>query len=168
MQLEVGKIYEGKVTGITKFGAFVELDKDTTGMVHISEVANTFVNEIKDHLTEGQTVKVKVLNLGDDGKISLSIKKAQPAPQRKPRENGHQGGREGRPNGGQRISTVREAILRADPETTITGITTETERRRILLKIRLRYTMLTAIQETLILRICSASSRRQARKDFPI
>ena len=53
MQLEVGKIYEGKVTGITKFGAFVELDKDTTGMVHISEVANTFVNEIKDHLTEG-------------------------------------------------------------------------------------------------------------------
>ena len=89
MQLEVGKIYEGKVTGITKFGAFVELDKDTTGM-------------IKDHLTEGQTVKVKVLNLGDDGKISLSIKKAQPAPQRKPRENGHQGGREGRPNGGQR------------------------------------------------------------------
>lgn len=102
MQLEVGKIYEGKVTGITKFGAFVELDKDTTGMVHISEVANTFVNEIKDHLTEGQTVKVKVLNLGDDGKISLSIKKAQPAPQRKPRENGHQGGREGRPNGGQR------------------------------------------------------------------
>jgi S1 RNA binding domain protein len=97
MQLEVGKIYEGKVTGITKFGAFVELDKDTTGMVHISEVANTFVNEIKDHLTEGQTVKVKVLNLGDDGKISLSIKKAQPAPQRKPRENGHQGGREGRP-----------------------------------------------------------------------
>lgn len=97
MQLEVGKIYEGKVTGITKFGAFVELDKDTTGMVHISEVANTFVNEIKDHLTEGQTVKVKVLNLGDDGKISLSIKKAQPAPQRRPRENGHQGGREGRP-----------------------------------------------------------------------
>ena len=165
MQLEVGKIYEGKVTGITKFGAFVELDKDTTGMVHISEVANTFVNEIKDHLTEGQTVKVKVLNLGDDGKISLSIKKAQPAPQRKPRENGHQGGREGRP---REISTVREAILRADLETTITGITTETERHRILLKIRLRYTMLTAIQETLILRICSASSRRQAKRDFLI
>lgn len=91
MQLEVGKIYEGKVTGITKFGAFVELDKDTTGMVHISEVANTFVSEIKDHLTEGQTVKVKVLNLGDDGKISLSIKKALPAPPRKPREGGFNG-----------------------------------------------------------------------------
>ena len=76
MQLEVGKIYEGKVTGITKFGAFVELEPGTTGMVHISEVANTFVNEIKDHLTEGQTVKVKVLAVNDDGKISLSIKKA--------------------------------------------------------------------------------------------
>lgn len=83
MQLEVGKIYEGKVTGITKFGAFVEIDKDTTGMVHISEVANTFVNDIKDHLQEGQTVKVKVLSVGDDKKISLSIKKALPAPPKK-------------------------------------------------------------------------------------
>ena len=84
MQLDVGKIYEGKVTGITKFGAFVELEPGTTGMVHISEVANTFVNEIKDHLTEGQEVKVKVLSVGDDGKISLSIKKAvENPPQRK-------------------------------------------------------------------------------------
>ena len=81
MQLEVGKIYEGKVTGITKFGAFVELDKDTTGMVHISEVANTFVNEIKDHLTEGQTVKVMVIGL-EGGKINLSIKRTLPAPTR--------------------------------------------------------------------------------------
>ena len=88
MELEVGKIYEGKVTGITKFGAFVELDKNTTGMVHISEVANTFVSEIKDHITEGQTVKVKVLSKGDDGKISLSIKKALPAPPKKEFKNG--------------------------------------------------------------------------------
>lgn len=80
MQLDVGKIYEGKVTGITKFGAFVELEPGTTGMVHISEVANTFVNEIKDFLTEGQTVKVKVLSVGEDGKISLSIKKAADNP----------------------------------------------------------------------------------------
>lgn len=104
MQLEVGKIYEGKVTGITKFGAFVELDKDTTGMVHISEVANTFVSEIKDHINEGDTVKVKVLNLGDDGKISLSIKKALPAPPRRPRnENGGRDFKGGSNNrGGQR------------------------------------------------------------------
>lgn len=84
MQLEVGKIYEGKVTAITKFGAFVELEPGTTGMVHISEVANTFVSEIKDHLTEGQTVKVKVLAVNEGGKISLSIKKAvdNPPPRR--------------------------------------------------------------------------------------
>lgn len=93
MQLEVGKIYEGKVTGITKFGAFVELDKDTTGMVHISEVANTFVNDIKDHLQEGQDVKVKVMTLSDDGKIALSIKKALPAPKKKFDGNGKQQGK---------------------------------------------------------------------------
>lgn len=76
MQLEVGKIYEGKVTGITSFGAFVELGPNTTGMVHISEVASTFVNEIRDYIKEGETVKVKILSIGDGGKISLSIKKA--------------------------------------------------------------------------------------------
>lgn len=83
MQPEVGKIYEGKVTGITKFGAFVEIEAGTTGMVHISEVANTFVSEIKDHITEGQQVKVKVLSVYEDGKIALSIKKALPAPPKK-------------------------------------------------------------------------------------
>ena len=83
MQPEVGKIYEGKVTGITKFGAFVEIEPKVTGMVHISEVANTFVNEIKDHLTEGQQVKVKVLGISEEGKISLSIKKALPPPPKK-------------------------------------------------------------------------------------
>ena len=69
-------VLEGKVTGITKFGAFVELEPGKTGMVHISEVAPTFVNDINDYLKEGQTVKVKVLSIGEDGKISLSIKKA--------------------------------------------------------------------------------------------
>lgn len=87
MQPEIGKIYDGKVTGITNFGAFVELVPGVTGMVHISEVANTFVSEIKDHLTVGQEVKVKVLALTEDGKISLSIKKAAPPPQREPRKN---------------------------------------------------------------------------------
>ena len=72
MQLEVGAILEGKITGITKFGAFVELGEGKTGMVHISEVAPTFVKEITDFVSEGQTVKVKVLSVGEDGKISLS------------------------------------------------------------------------------------------------
>ena len=102
MQLDVGKIYEGKVTGITKFGTFVELEPGTTGMVHISEVANTFVNEIKDHLTEGQTVKVKVLTVGDDGKISLSIKKAvdNPPPRKDFKRNNNGNGGNG---GGRRF-----------------------------------------------------------------
>lgn len=76
MGLEVGSIVEGKVTGITNFGAFVDLADGKTGMVHISEVAPTYVSQIKDHLTEGQTVRVKILSVGEDGKISLSIKKA--------------------------------------------------------------------------------------------
>lgn len=114
MQLDVGKIYEGKVTGITKFGAFVELEPGTTGMVHISEVANTFVNEIKDFLTEGQTVKVKVLSVGEDGKISLSIKKAadNPPPRkdnvRKPYNNNN-GGR--RFDGGNKQNVQEKAPL---------------------------------------------------------
>lgn len=78
MQLETGAILEGKVTGITKFGAFVSLGDNKTGMVHISEVAPTYVKEIRDFVTEGQTVKVKILNIGEDGKISLSMKKALP------------------------------------------------------------------------------------------
>ena len=104
MQLEVGKIYEGKVTGITKFGAFIDLGENQTGMVHISEVAPTFVKEITDYITVGETVKVRVLNIGEDGKISLSIKRAvdnPPAPQRqqqsqqRPRQSFNGGGNRG-------------------------------------------------------------------------
>jgi len=87
MQVEVGVIVEGKITGLTKFGAFVELPSGDTGMVHISEVASTYVKEITDFLSEGQTVKVKVIGIGDDGKISLSIKKAQEPVERPQRSN---------------------------------------------------------------------------------
>lgn len=76
MQSKAGEIYEGKVTGITNFGAFVKLSNGESGMVHISEVAVTYVKDIKDHLTEGQEVKVKVLSVNDNNKISLSIKQA--------------------------------------------------------------------------------------------
>ena len=77
MQLEVGSILEGKVSGLTKFGAFVDLGEGKTGLVHISEVSSTYVKEITDFLSEGQAVKVKVIAVGEDGKISLSIKKAE-------------------------------------------------------------------------------------------
>ncbi len=75
-QLEIGKIYNGKVKGITQYGAFVDIEGGGTGMVHISEIANTFVNEIRDHLTENQEVRVKVIGINEAGKVSLSIKKA--------------------------------------------------------------------------------------------
>ncbi len=80
MQLEVGTVLEGKVTGITKFGAFVELPGGKTGMVHISEIAPTFVKEIHDFVTENQVVKVKILSISPDGKVSLSIKRVNEAP----------------------------------------------------------------------------------------
>lgn len=87
MQLEVGEVLVGKVTGLTNFGAFVELPEGKTGMVHISEVSTAYVNEIRDHLKEGQEVKVKVLNITEEGKISLSIRRAldQPREQQQPR-----------------------------------------------------------------------------------
>ena len=79
MELTVGTITEGKVKSITKFGAFIHLDEQQVGMVHISEVAPTYVSDIRSHLTEGQTVTVKVIGM-DNGKISLSIKRAQEPP----------------------------------------------------------------------------------------
>lgn len=73
-------VLEGKVTGITKFGAFVELPGGKTGMVHISEVAPTFVREIRDFVSENQVVKVKILNITPEGRISLSMKRvAEPS-----------------------------------------------------------------------------------------
>ena len=81
MELQVGSILEGKVTSITKFGAFVALDNGKSGLVHISEIANTFVNDVHDFLQEGQTVKVLVLST-ENGKINLSIKKALPQQER--------------------------------------------------------------------------------------
>lgn len=88
MEVEVGKIVEGKVTGITNFGAFVLLSNGKTGLVHISEVALAYVKDINEHLKAGDVVKVKVMSIDEKGKVSLSIKKAveeeQKANARKP------------------------------------------------------------------------------------
>lgn len=88
MSIEVGSKIEGKVTGITNFGAFVELEKSKTGLVHISEVADSYVKDINEYLKVGETVTVKVINVEKDGKIGLSIKKAieKPVRQKNPRE----------------------------------------------------------------------------------
>lgn len=87
MSVEVGSKVIGKVTGIKNFGAFVELPGGKTGLVHISEVADQYVEDINEHLSVGQEIEVKVLSVGDDGKISLSIKKAkEQKPKPRPRK----------------------------------------------------------------------------------
>ena len=88
MALQVGDIVEGKVTGIKPFGAFVALPEGKNGLVHISEVSYEFVQDLSTVLSEGQTVSVKVLTIAPDGKIALSIKRTQPAPERAPRPLG--------------------------------------------------------------------------------
>ncbi|OMF25277.1 RNA-binding protein S1 [Paenibacillus sp. FSL H8-0548] len=106
MAIEVGAKLEGKVTGITHFGAFVDLSGGVTGLVHISEIADNYVKDVKDHLKIDDVVKVKVINVDKDGKIGLSIKQAidrpegQPAPQQRERHSGGSGGSTGGGSGG--------------------------------------------------------------------
>ena len=99
MEFGVGSVLEGKVTGITKFGAFVSLPEGKSGLVHISEIAYSYVNDVKDHLKEGQEVKVKVIGIDENGRINLSIKKAMDPPPR-PAGQGRPGGRPGGHSGG--------------------------------------------------------------------
>ncbi|AVL00518.1 S1 domain-containing RNA-binding protein [Pediococcus inopinatus] len=87
MAIEVGSKVSGKVSGITNFGAFIDLGDHKTGLVHISEVSNGFVKDIHDVLTVGDTVTVKVLTVGDDGKIGLSIRKAEEQPAQEQHSN---------------------------------------------------------------------------------
>lgn len=94
MEFGVGAVVDGKVTGITKFGAFVALPDGRSGLVHISEIAYSYVNEVSDHLHEGQEVKVKIIGIDQSNRINLSIKQVEPPPQRAPRQQG---------NGGQRF-----------------------------------------------------------------
>ena len=99
MELTVGTVLEGKVKSITNFGAFISLPENKTGMVHISEVANTYVSDIRQHLTEGQDVKVMVIGT-DNGKINLSIKRLEPKPQREGGKPNFRGGNAGAPRQG--------------------------------------------------------------------
>lgn len=87
MKPEIGQIYEGKITSITNFGAFVSLPDGPDGMVHISEVSDRFVKDIHDVCNVGDTVKVKVISIAENGKIALSIKQAADKPQR-PQKDG--------------------------------------------------------------------------------
>ena len=115
MEFGVGSILDGKVTGITKFGAFVALPEGKSGLVHISEIAYSYVNQVSDHLKEGQEVKVKVIGIDQAGRINLSIKQVAPPPRpARPAGGGQQrfggGGRPPRQGGGSRpMGFVRQA-----------------------------------------------------------
>lgn len=112
MEFGVGSILDGKVTGITKFGAFVSLPEGRSGLVHISEIAYSYVNEVSDHLQEGQEVKVKVIGIDQANRINLSIKQVAPPPsvapsqRRRPPQSGRRTAHElcpARPQGTQRF-----------------------------------------------------------------
>ena len=119
MQIEEGAIVSGKVTGLTDFGAFVEIEGGKTGMIHISEVAANYVKDIKEHLTVGQEVKAKVISVSPEGKISISIKKLveqpkepaqkpqrpmKPRGERRPAPNVWNGQKSSAPSGGEKQS----------------------------------------------------------------
>ena len=116
MEFGVGSILEGKVTGITKFGAFVSLPGGRSGLVHISEFAYSYVNDISEHLSEGQTVQVKVIGIDANNRINLSIKQTTPPPPKPERRSGprpHRGEGEGRPSKG---SGRRPAVYEPKPQ----------------------------------------------------
>lgn len=126
MSIEVGNKLKGKITGIKKFGAFVELPEGKSGLVHISEVADNYVENVEDHLSVGHEVEVKVLSIADDGKISLSIKKAKDRP-RKPR---HSKANHGKPVQKTEDFEKKLSNFLKDSEDKLTSIKRQTESRR--------------------------------------
>ena len=133
MAIEVGNIFEGRVTGVKPFGAFVALPEGRVGMVHISEVSNEYVQDIAAVLHDGDTVKVQVINVAPDGKIALSIKRLLPPAPRQPRsdrgprpggprQNGpREGGHFGNSRGGGRPPALRVKAAAPAPTTTARG-----------------------------------------------
>lgn len=131
MSIEVGSKLQGKVTGITNFGAFVELPEGSTGLVHISEVADTYVKDINEFLKVGDEVLVKVMNVEKDGKIGLSIKKAKDRPERSERSGGHRS-RHGRNHDRQSQESFEQKMARflKDSEDRLASLKRHTESKR--------------------------------------
>lgn len=130
MTVEVGTKVSGKVSGITNFGAFIDLGDHQTGLVHISEVSNTYVKDIHDVLEIGDEVQVKVLKVGDDGKVSLSIKQAMPKPD-KPKNNHHNGNHQG---GNHRFHGNKNNHQKKDFDALLAGFLKESDERLTSLK----------------------------------
>lgn len=140
MAIEVGTKLEGKVTGITHFGAFVDLTGGVTGLVHISEIADSYVKDVHEHLKINDMVTVKVINVDKDGKIGLSIRQAVDKPpeqqqQQQPQQRGprDRGGRPSKPGGGfGRSPSFDDKLSRflKDSEERISNLKKSTESKR--------------------------------------
>ena len=129
MSIEVGNKLKGKVTGSKKFGAFVELPEGKSGLVHISEVADKYVENVEEHLSVGDEVEVKVLSIADDGKISLSIKKAKDRPKRQHHRGGNN--HHGKPAQSKPEDFEKKlSNFLKDSEEKMTSIKRQTESRR--------------------------------------
>jgi S1 RNA binding domain protein len=129
VSIQVGQIIEGTVTGITRFGAFVALPNGQTGLVHISEVADSYVNDITDYVHENETVQVKVLSTDDRGKVALSIRQAKPgsSPTRPSRGGGGGGPRRNAPPASFEDKLAR---FMKDSQDRLTDLKRHTESRR--------------------------------------
>ncbi|MFD2706359.1 S1 domain-containing RNA-binding protein [Salibacterium lacus] len=134
MSIEEGSKVQGKVTGITNFGAFIELPGGKTGLVHISEVADKYVENINEYVSVGDEVTVKVLKVEDNGKISLSIRKAVDRPKEDRPKNGRGGDGNGSGNGnkGQRPLSFEEKMSRfmKDSEERLSSLRKQTDSKR--------------------------------------
>lgn len=131
MAMEAGSIVEGKVTRITNFGAFVELEEGKVGLIHISEVADVYVNDVHDFLSEGDTVQVKVVNV-DGNKIALSLKQAKAKP---PEDDGQSFKRRGdyrRPQQRQLSASFEDKLSKflKDSDERLTDLKRKTDSKR--------------------------------------
>lgn len=131
MAMEAGSIVEGKVTRITNFGAFVELEDGKVGLIHISEVADVYVNDVHDFLSEGDTVQVKVVNV-DGNKIALSLKQAKAKP---PEDDGQSFKRRGdyrRPQQRQLSASFEDKLSKflKDSDERLTDLKRKTDSKR--------------------------------------
>lgn len=138
MSVEVGNIIEGKITGLAKFGAFVDLGNGKNGLVHISEVSDKYVEDINQELEEGQTIKVKVISIADDGKIALSIRKvageskaeSTPAPdKKKPAPKRHNKPSSSKQDNSSSFDAMMNSFLK-DSEDRLSDIRKNTEGKR--------------------------------------
>ncbi|MDR1736192.1 MAG: S1 RNA-binding domain-containing protein [Oscillospiraceae bacterium] len=131
MENGIGAVVAGKVSSITKFGAFVSLPEGKSGLVHISEIAHTYVNDIREHLTEGQEVTVKILGIDGEGRINLSIKKATDPPPRPDHPHGGPPPRRGGVQPGPQSFEDKLKAFMSDSESKMSDLRQHSDKRAV-------------------------------------